>query len=464
MKKRISIFLSLLLAFICFFSVSNINVSALSDKSFTITSSKTPISSEKTNLKWSKKFGNTPYDVPSSQIIVENTMIVMCRKKLYKLNLSDGEIIQSFDMADTPSFNYTMPTYADGTIYLPLDNGQIQAVDFGTFKSKWLYRDELGGQSLTQIIYDNGKIYTGFWNDENENANYVCIDTKDEDTTTGYETKEAKWKYKHLGGFYWAGCAISGDFVVFGGDDGTVYDDKPSKLFSLNKNTGEVVDSLDTIGDVRATIAYYPSNRRFYAVTKAGHIYSVKLLNNGKFDKNSIIKGTLGGASTAMPVIYKNRLYVGVQGDSLNKGYLKVIDASTLSEIYKVTVKGYSQNFVLLSTAYERKFDEIYIYTTYNVFPGGISVLKDKEGQTSGEMTELYTPDKDKRNYCISPIIADNDGTLYYKNDSGNLFAIENTEIQDESFFETIWYYIKKPFVFIYNYAIIVVKWIKSLF
>ena len=37
----------------------------------------------------------------------------------------------------------------------------------------------------------------------------------------------------------------------------------------------------------------------------------------------------------------------------------------------------------------------------------------------------VYTPDSDKQQFCISPIVADKQGTLYYKNDSCHLFAVE---------------------------------------
>ncbi|HAK58115.1 MAG TPA: hypothetical protein DCP06_03960 [Lachnospiraceae bacterium] len=40
------------------------------------------------------------------------------------------------------------------------------------------------------------------------------------------------------------------------------------------------------------------------------------------------------------------------------------------------------------------------------------------------EPIKLFTPDKSDRQYCLSRVVAGPDGTLYYSNDSGTLFAI----------------------------------------
>lgn len=52
-------------------------------------------------------------------------------------------------------------------------------------------------------------------------------------------------------------------------------------------------------------------------------------------------------------------------------------------------------------------------------------MLADEPGQTSGKAEELFRPGSDQQQYCISTICADRDGTLYYKNDSNYLMAVE---------------------------------------
>lgn len=62
---------------------------------------------------------------------------------------------------------------------------------------------------------------------------------------------------------------VRGDYVVFGTDDGTSGSDGTGHVLSLNKKTGEVMDSVDVIGDQRSTIAYDKETDRLYSQQKA---------------------------------------------------------------------------------------------------------------------------------------------------------------------------------------------------
>lgn len=395
-----------------------------------IVSADTPVSAENIELAWSRKLGSSYKDAPSTQVVVDDTLIVMSGKKLLKLDAETGKTIKSADMVAAPNYGYTSPLYADGVIYCPLDKATIQAFNYKTMKSLWVYSDPLGGQSLTPITYDNGYIYTGFWEDEDRAANYVCIDVKDENKKDTHEKKNAVWTYKSLGGFYWAGCAIVGDSVVFGCDDGTIYANKPSKAVSLNKKSGKLLDTLPIVGDQRSSMRY--SDGRLYFTTKAGYLYSVSLNSDGSFNDSSVKRLSLGGASTSTPLIYKGRLYLGVQGSGFGPGYFKVIDAAKLSVIYSAATKGYPQGGFLL-----KEGDKANIYITYNNNPGGITMFTDSVGQTKAESCDIFTPTGDMTGYCISSVICDENGTLFYKNDSGYIFALRN-KTQKVSFFKKI--------------------------
>ena len=227
----------------------------------------------------------------------------------------------------------------------------------------------------------------------------------------------------------------SSNNVVFGCDDGTIYANKNSKAVSLNKNTGKLIDTLPIVGDQRSTITY--QNGTLYFTTKAGYLYSVKLNANGTFNDSAVKRLSLGGASTSTPLIYNGRLYLGVQGSGFGPGYFKVIDATKLTVIYSAQTKGYPQGKFLLSDAYLKDTGKVNIYITYNCAPGGVTMFKDSAGQTKADMQELYTPSGDKSNYCISSIIADKNGTIFYKNDSGYIFALRN-KTEKVSFFKKI--------------------------
>ncbi len=426
MKKFLLVILTVIL------SLSPVNCFALYVSDSNVTSFSTPVSWDSTQLLWCRQFGSSYKDAPSTMTVVDDTVIVMSKNTLYKLNAKNGKTVKQAEMADIPNFGYTSPTYADGVIYCPLDNGTIQAFDYKTLKSLWIYRDKLGGQSLSPIVYSDGCIYTGFWNDEDVYANFICIDVKDENKKKTDESKSAKWVYKSLGGFYWAGCTFSGDCVIVGTDDGTVYANKNAKLLSLNKSNGKLNDYISIMGDLRSGITM--NGNAAYFVTKAGFLYSVEI-NNGILDAGSLKKLSLGGASTSTPVIYNGRIYVGVQGKSAKESSMKVIDAKKMSVIYSAPANGYPQNAVLLSDAYFKDTGKVYIYTTYNAPLGGITVYTDSTNQTKAVKSELFTPDSDKANYSLSNIVCDENGTLFYKNDSGYIFAIGNKEQRKESWF-----------------------------
>lgn len=426
-NKTISVVLVVLIAFACCFVTASAKTVDF----------RTPTSTEQTNLRFALKLGTSYRDAPSPPAFADGYLIVMSGKTLYKIDAENGKIIKQTEMSETPSFSYTPVTYSDGVIYCPLDNGIIQAFDFKTLKSKWVYKDALGGQSLTGIVVSDGKVYTGFWNDETEKANYICISIKDEDKKSTHEEKDALWTYTHKGGFYWAKSVVIGNYVIFGSDDGTVYDNKESSVFCFDKETGKLADSIKITGDQRSGIAYDKETSKLYFVTKAGYLYSVKF-SKGAFDDSSLKKLSLGGASTSTPSVYDDKVYVGVQGESFGKGYLKIIDAENMKVLHSISMKGYPQNEVTLSVQDSKTF----VYSTYNASPGGISIIDVSADKVSA--TDLFVPDEGMRNYCISPIEVSEDGTLFYKNDSGYIFAIENIENAEETntffaFFISIW-------------------------
>ncbi len=382
--------------------------------------------------KWVKKLGSGYTDAPSLQIIVDNALIVMGGETLYKLDLESGEVLQSAKMAARPNWGYTPPTYGAGMIFCPLSNGTIQAFHAKTLESLWIYKDSIGGQSLSPITYSDGYIYTGFWQQETKEANYVCIDVTDEDSTKTNEAKNAFWIHKQKGGFYWAGAVAIGNAIIVGTDDGKQEGSHGnSMLYAFDKVTGEILSSavLTGAGDQRSSIAFDSSNNRIYFTTKGGYLYSAAVDSaSGKF--SDLKRKNFGMQSTSTPVVYKDRVYFGV-GQGFSNGYLAVADANTLEVLFKVQMKGYPQGSVLLSTAYENT-GYLYLYLSYNNPPGGITLIKvktDCKNASDANATEIFDA-AGYSQYCISSLICDGDGTIYYKNDSATLFAIGDVSYQ----------------------------------
>lgn len=416
MKKVVSFLLSLIMILSALSLVSF----AVSQAQNTVTSAQTVTKSAK--LKFSKKFGGNYKGSPTPPVVAEDTLLLVSGVKLYKLDAKTGEEIASVKLQGSSIYATTPVLYADGKVFVQLDGGIVQAVDFKTMKSLWVYTDSLSGQALCPITYDNGYVYTGFWNGETEYANYVCLSTKDENTKKETEAKKAKWTYKSLGGFYWAGCAVSKNFVVFGKDDGKKGSDSASKIVSLDKTSGKLVSSLSVKGDIRSSVTYSSETKSYYVSSKAGYVYKFSM-NSSSGKLSSLKSYTCQGSVTATPVVVNSRLYVGCQSGSA--GEFLVLNASTMKKIYSSDMPGYPQATVLVSTGYENDNGKTYIYSTYNSKPGGIVLFEDSAEQTTAKKTTLFTPSDEMSQFCISTISASSDGTLYYKNDSGYIFAVE---------------------------------------
>ena len=162
-----------------------------------------------------------------------------------------------------------------------------------------------------------------------------------------------------------------------------------SKIISLNKNTGTEASSITVKGDIRSSISYASSVDSYYVSSKAGYIYKFSMnSSNGKLTLQNTY--TASGSVTGTPVIYNGRLYAGCQKGTA--GEFIVLNASNLNKIYSSSMSGYPQATMLVSTGYESSNGKIYIYSTYNNSPGGITMFEDSAGQTSAVKKEIFTP------------------------------------------------------------------------
>lgn len=409
------------------------------DQNMAITSVKTPTGqidaeteSSDVELLWASASGSG-YDsgAVGSPIFVGGYMYAYAGTRLLKLDPATGETVASANMASNSDFAIIPPTYADGMIFVALKEGRVQAFRADTLESLWVYQDPLKGQSNSPITYSDGYVYVGFWNGESKPANFVCLTADYEGTSA----KEALWRYTSQGGFYWAGAYANDKYVVVGTDDGqSGYTSQTAKLVVFNKRTGEIVDSKeDYTGDIRSNIAY--ADGRVYFTSKGGYFYSEILGADGKLSGSKAIN--LGGMSTSTPVVYNNRAYVGVSGDGQFTAYsghhIAVLDLNSWSVAYTATTQGYPQTSGLLSTNTEDGSVNVYFMDNYT--PGVMRVINDSAGQTALKdgITEngqsncapvVFKPEGPLAQYCISSPVVDEYGTLYFKNDSGNLIAL----------------------------------------
>ncbi len=417
-----------------------------------VVSERTPTTASDAALYWTKCLGSGyGGQATGAPLIVDGYVISTVGSTIYKLDRFTGEIAAQGTMCGASNFSIVPPTYADGMIFVGLANGTIQAFNAETLESLWVYHDVLKGQPNSPITYHNGYVYTGFWNSEVKEANFVCVPVTDEDITKPDEEKHAAWTYTQKGGFYWAGAYVCDDYVLVGTDDGESGNtSQTSSILSLEPLTGKVIDKISGLnGDIRSTVCHDEVTGRYYVTSKAGSFYGFGVEADGTFTKEKdsstgydIKEIRLGGMSTSTPVVYNGRAYVGVSGTSqfgAGSGHcIAVLDLASNSIAYKAATKGYPQTSGLLSTAYEKETGYVYVYFLDNYTPGWVRYVKDKPGVTDAidpyvEVTEkgtakyapiLFTPSGAQAQYAVCTPIADEYGTLYFKNDSAYLMAV----------------------------------------
>lgn len=399
----------------------------------------TPVSADSAVLYWATKAGTDWTDAPSPITMAEDKIIFTSGTKLMAIDKETGEISNTTgDLAGTLGYAIAAPIYADGMIFVEMD-GVIQAFDSESLESLWVYTDERGGSGYSSISYCDGYIYAGFnntYSSGDKNTNFVCIDVTDEDKTTGTEAKQAEWVYTAADGWYCAGAYVSDNYVAVGAEDGGL---EFAAFTVLDKKTGAVIDSYDKVkGDIRSTVVYDKQTGLCCFTSADGYFYTAEIDENGNIKEVKEIY--LGGATACTPVVANGRAYVGMNGtgwSAYNGSGIVVVDMEEGKVAYKAETMGYPQTAGLLSTAYTDEDGYNYVYFTENTQPSEIRYIKDKKGVTevvdaSVENDKicapvLFTPAGEQSQYCLCSLICDEDGTLYFKNDSSYIMAVGST-------------------------------------
>ena len=407
------------------------------DENNGVTDAPIPYAAEDSCLYWANQIGEGfDADAVGSPILVDGDIITYAGDTIYRIDTVSGAIKCTGKMDHKSSFSITPPTFAEGMVFVALSSGTVQAFNAETLESLWLYQDPLGGQPNCPLAIRDGYLYTGFWNSETGDANFVCMSVTDENPDQEKEPKAASWYHTAKGGYYWAGAYVSDDFVLVGTDDGTNYgDSQTSRLLMFDRHSGRLLDSCDGLdGDIRSTIVYDTETDAYYFTSKGGSFYGVRV-DAGQL--TDLWSTELGGNSTSSPSVYNGRAYVGVAGSGQFAAYsghsIQVIDLKNKSVAYAAETQGYPQTSGLLTTSYEEESGYVYIYFFDNMTPGKLRVLRDKPGQThldyvttegkSSTVYTLFTPTGDQAQYAICSPITDEYGTVYFKNDSAHLMA-----------------------------------------
>ncbi len=307
---------------------------------------------------------------------------------------------------------------AEGKAVVPLSDGRLQCMDAESLQPLWTTDPVVtqgqdgkpqSHQALTTLTYQDGLLYAGTAYaglSTSYSGVYQCVEVS---------TGRLVWQYENTqAGYYWSGAVCVNGVVVFAGDDGIVT--------SLNAKTGDLVDEMNIGDGVRSTMVL--EGKDVYFSSRDGKLHKVTLGDDGTLGQHQEV--LFANSSTSTPAVYNGKVYVGgaMGPEQQYAGVLAVVDAATMWVEQAVAAPADVKSAPLVTKAYD---GEAYVYYTANTTPGGLYVLK--AGAQEGE--SLFVPTGDGQNYCMASVMADQDGTLYYTNDSGKLFAVASDVPQE---------------------------------
>ena len=367
----------------------------------------------------------------SDPLLVGDYVYIAAGSKLYKKNVETGKTVEAGEAALAAAIDSSSRmVYANGLILVPLSSGRLQALTVDTLTTKWVTDALPDGtigkqQSLSSVTVRDGYAYFGSTDADwfNSYGGYLlCVRLSD---------GKVMWNKanQNSAGYYWSGMAFAGGYGVIADDSGTVSVVDPA--------TGDVVSTLKVANRVRSTVLTDGST--LYVVSNDGVLHKLSVATDGSLSE--LNKVSFGFSSTSTPVLANGKIVVGgASTDGFTGGYqgkyeyhygqIAVIDAATM-KVENAVCKadgnyirqyGYDAGGDVKSQPIVSVQDgQTYVYFTSNNNPGGI--YRYRVGDEEAEL--LYTPDTANQNYCMSSISVGSDGSLYYTNDSGKLFAIK---------------------------------------
>lgn len=372
-----------------------------------VVDSKAPIN--KTELLW-ESFSNAPDSKGSvyagTPILVNNHIYAVRNHKIEMLDAKTGEVKASTKLYSQIGY-YSNIIYGGGMIFVPLGNGDVQCFNATTLKSMYLIENPASlGNSwgvYGAMHYDDGKLYVGYSN-QGDYGGYAVYDTLDPNIDDEYEVVEPLWMTgEEDQSYYGAGAVTIEDMVVIGGDGGVVS--------VRNAKTGEELSKLQLSGKIRCSLVY--ADGYIWTTTQGKKIYKLLLSESGKITVAE--EADLPNISNASPVVTGGKVYI--TGGVWGAGFFAVYDMNlTLLAQEKGENPFYTPT---VSTAY----DNVCVYFTENG-PEGSLYMAEVTANNKITLTKIYTPEHQQ--YSMSKVIIGSDGTIYYANDSGYLFAIRD--------------------------------------
>ena len=382
----------------------------------TVTSA--PTSSNNAALSWKKTYGNSNY----SEILALGDSIYFASSLLnadwtaqpavlHCLN-SKGEEIGSLQLFGAIDSTCRM-VYTDGIIVIPLSNGRLQGVSASEMKTLWVSGAiASGAQNVSTVTASGGMVFTGTANSLDSSYNAATGTFFGINAITG----ERVWANEEANtGFYWSGACKVGNVLLYGNDAGV--------LTAVDPATGKTVSTLKLSSAIRSTVISNNAETEAYVTTNDGTLHKISVAPNGSLSE--LDTASFASKSTSTATLFQGNLFVG-GGAADYTGTLSVVDAATMQIKYSVSLPFEVKSAPLVAKAAD---GNTYAYFTCNGAEGNWPDYTSGGGAwvyclETNTATKLFDATGSIANYCTKSIVMGADGTLYWTNDSGTLFAL----------------------------------------
>ena len=385
----------------------------------TVTSA--PTSSNNAALSWKKAYGNGNY----SEILTLGDSIYFASSLLnadwtpktavlHRLN-SKGEETASVQLFGSIDSSACRMAYTDGVIIIPLSNGRLQGVSATEMKTLWVSGAiASGAQNISTVTASGGMVFTGTANSLDSSYNAATGTFFGINAITG----ERVWANEEANaGFYWSGACKVGNVLLYGNDAGV--------LTAVDPATGKTVSTLKLSSAIRSTVISNNAETEAYVTTNDGTLHKISVAPNGSLSE--LGTASFASKSTSTATLFQGNLFVGGCAADYT-GTLSVIDAATMQVKHSTSLPFEVKSAPLVAKAAD---GNTYAYFTCNgaegkwpdYTSGGGAWVYCLEANTA---TKLFDATGSIANYCTKSITMGADGTLYWTNDSGTLFALAN--------------------------------------
>ena len=387
--------------------------------SSTVTS--VPTSSNNATLSWKKTYGNGNY----SEILTLGDSIYFASSLLnadwtaqpavlHRLNSKGEETasLQLFSAIDSTC----RPVYTDGVIVIPLSNGRLQGVSTSEMKTLWVSGAiASGAQNISTVTASGGMVFTGTANSLDSNYNAATGTFFGINAITG----ERVWANEETNtGFYWSGACKIGNVLLYGNDAGV--------LTAVDPATGKTVSTLKLSSAIRSTVISNSAETEAYATTNDGTLHKIAVASDGSLSESNAT--SFANKSTSTATLFQGNLFVGGCAADYT-GTLSIIDAATMQVKHSVSLPFEVKSAPLVAKAAD---GNTYAYFTCNGAEGNWPDYTSGGGAwvyclETNTTTKLFDATGSMANWCTKSIVMGADGTLYWTNDSGTLFALAST-------------------------------------